>query len=45
MSSADPIHRILYVDDDADVGVSFSRAVRRLSPIPFWRSSNRAITC
>ncbi|MFN8653161.1 MAG: EAL domain-containing protein [Gemmatimonadales bacterium] len=30
MSSADPIHRILYVDDDADVGVSFSRAVRRL---------------
>lgn len=30
MAEPDPIHRILYVDDEADVGVGFARAARRL---------------
>ncbi len=30
MTAPDPIHRILYVDDEADAGVAFGRAVRRL---------------
>ncbi len=30
MSTPDPIHRILYVDDEAEVGVAFSRSARRL---------------
>ena len=30
MSDLDPIHRILYVDDEADVGLAFARTARRL---------------